>query len=181
MVTDNVFEHSSYCFVQVTTWSSASQVSRYATELWKFFCYEIENKKNISTLNDWSRFKNFWIFTILLNNYRAWTVSVQHTFSLSRCNAHMNSERKNFIMKQMVLLSDPELRNLLRTSDAIVVLVVCECLYNVVIGHMKIRNNNLEQYENMFKTFHRKTVSVENNRAILKNRFWFVSAKFSLP
>ena len=71
-------------------------------------------------------------------------------------------------MKQMVLLSDPELRNLLLTFEAIVVLVVCECLYNFIVGHMKIHIDNLEQYENMFKTVLHKTFSVENNRAKLK-------------
>ena len=107
---------------------SASQVSRYATELWTFFqshvqkmTYsfffivfqshfqshvqkkffqkmiwnnEIENIRKISTLNDWSRFKNFWLCAILLKHYREWTVSPQHTFRLSQCNSHMKKERK---------------------------------------------------------------------------------------
>ena len=73
----------------------------------------------------------------------------------------------------MVLLSDPELRKFLRTSDENIVLVLCECFYNVIRGHVKVQINNLEQYENVIKTILRKNVSVEKKRAMLLTKTGF--------
>ena len=61
----------------------------------------------------------------------------------------------------MVFLSDPELTKFLRTYDDNIVLVLCECFYNVIRGHVKVQINDLEQYENVIKTILRKNVSVE--------------------
>ena len=73
----------------------------------------------------------------------------------------------------MVLLSDPELRKFLRTYDDNIVLVLCECFYNVIRGHVKVQINDLEQYENVIKTILRKNVSVEKKRAILLTKTGF--------
>ena len=73
----------------------------------------------------------------------------------------------------MLLLSDPELRIFLRNSDDNIVLVLCECFYNVIRGHVKVQINNLEQYENVIKTVLRKNVSVEKKRAILLTKTGF--------
>ena len=73
----------------------------------------------------------------------------------------------------MVLLSNPELRKFLRTSDENFVLVLCEWFYKVITGHVKVQINNLMQNENVFRTVLRKNASVEKKKAILltKNRF----------
>ena len=47
-------------------------------------------------------------------------------------------EKNFFILKRMVLLSDPELRKFLHTSDENFVLVLVEGFYNVLGGHVKI-------------------------------------------
>ena len=73
----------------------------------------------------------------------------------------------------MVLLSDSELRKFLRTYDDNIVLVLCECFYNVIRGHVKVQINDLEQYENVIKTILRKNVSVEKKRAILLTKTAF--------
>ena len=73
----------------------------------------------------------------------------------------------------MVLLSDSELRKFLRTYDDNIVLVLCECFYNVIRGHVKVQINDLEQYENVIKTILRKNVSVEKKRAILLTKTGF--------
>ena len=73
----------------------------------------------------------------------------------------------------MVLLSDPELRKFLRTYDDNIVLVLCECFYNVIRGHVKVQINDLEQYEHVIKTILRKNVSVEKKRAILLTKTGF--------
>ena len=73
----------------------------------------------------------------------------------------------------MVLLSDSELGKFLRTYDDNIVLVLCECFYNVIRGHVKVQINDLEQYENVIKTILRKNVSVEKKRAILLTKTGF--------
>ena len=73
----------------------------------------------------------------------------------------------------MILLSDSELRKFLRTYDVNIVLVLCECFYNVIRGHVKVQINDLEQYENVIKTILRKNVSVEKKRAILLTKTGF--------
>ena len=83
------------------------------------------------------------------------------------------NEKKFFILERMVLLSDPELRKFLRTSDDNIVLVLCECFYNVIRGHVKVQINDFEQYENVIKNILRKNVSVEKKRAILLTKLGF--------
>ena len=73
----------------------------------------------------------------------------------------------------MVLLSDPELRKFFRTYNNNIVLVLCECFYNVIRGHVKVQINDLEQYENVIKTILRKNVSVEKKRVILLTKTGF--------
>ena len=73
----------------------------------------------------------------------------------------------------MVLLSDPELRKFLRTSEENIVLVLCECFYKVIREHVKVQVNNLMQYENVFRTVLRKNASVEKKKAILLKKTGF--------
>ena len=78
----------------------------------------------------------------------------------------------------MVLLSDPDLTKFLRTYDDNIKLVLCECFYNVIRGHIKFQINDLEQYENVIKTILRKNVSVEEKRAILLTKTSFDLVRF---
>ena len=130
------------------------------------------NKRTIWTLIEWPRSKNFGLSTIF-----------QTLQSLDRrCSTYLQTKpilltyqmnEKFFILKPMVLLSDPELRKFLRTSDDNIVLVLCECFYNVIRGHKEVQINNLEQYDNVIKTVLRKNVSVEKKRAILLTKTGF--------
>ena len=91
-------------------------------------------------------------------------------------------EKKTFILKRMIILSDPKLRKLLRTPDVNILLVICEFFYNVIRGHVKVQINNSMHYENVFRTVHRQNVLVEERRAIILKKpvlIWFVS-KFIL-
>ena len=60
----------------------------------------------------------------------------------------------------MVLLSHSELRRFFSTSDENVALVLCECLYIVIRGHVNIQIDKMEQHENVFKIVLKK-VSLE--------------------
>ena len=73
----------------------------------------------------------------------------------------------------MALLSDPELRKFLRTSNENIVLVLCEYFYNVIRGHVKVQIINLMQYENVFRTVLRKNASVEKKKSILLTKRGF--------
>ena len=80
----------------------------------------------------------------------------------------------------MVLLSDPELRKFLRTSDENIVLVLCECFHNVIRGHVKVQINNLMQYENCSYSglFFVKTLRLKRKKQYCSQKqvlIWFVS------
>ena len=81
--------------------------------------------------------------------------------------------KKFFILKQMVQLSEAEIRKYIRTSDKKVISVLCECLHNVIRGNVKVRIDNLQQYENIFRIVLRKRTSLDKKRAILLTKTGF--------
>ena len=76
----------------------------------------------------------------------------------------LTNERENiFFLKRMVQLSEAELRKYICTSDQKVISVLCECLQNVIRGNVKVRIDNLQQYENMFRIVLRIRTSLDKN------------------
>ena len=87
---------------------------------------------------------------------------------------HISNEQEKFsILKRLVLLSDPEFRKFLRTSDENTLLVLSECFCIVIRGHVKHQINNLMQHEIVFRTVLRKNVPVEKKRALLLTKTGF--------
>ena len=82
-------------------------------------------------------------------------------------------EKKFFILKQMVQLSEAELRKYIRTLGKKVISVLCECLHNVIRGSVKVRIDNLQQYENIFRIVLRKRTSPykKTSHSTNKDRF----------
>ena len=73
----------------------------------------------------------------------------------------------------MVLLSHSELRKFLSTFDENVELLLCEGLYFVTRGNVKVQIGKLEQHENVFKKCPSKKgfVGKERSDSTHKNRF----------
>ena len=62
----------------------------------------------------------------------------------------------------MVQMPDAKLRKTLRNSDAQVMSVMCECLYNVIIGNVKVQIKNLKRFVNVLKIVLQKKTSQNN-------------------
>ena len=70
----------------------------------------------------------------------------------------LNNEREKIIYtKQMVHLQPKQLRKYLRSCDSDVILVLCECLHNVLLGHVRVPVGDLEIYRHILKALSRKT------------------------
>ena len=84
------------------------------------------------------------------------------------------------MLKQMVHLQPKQLRKFLRSCDSDVTLVLCECLHNVLLGLVRVRMRDLENYRHIFEEVHKKKSSVDKRRALLlkKNRFETDSTHF---
>ena len=67
----------------------------------------------------------------------------------------------------MVHLQPEQLRKYLRSCDSDVILVLCECLHNVLLGLVRVRMRDLENYRHIFEEVHKKTSSVDKRRALL--------------
>ena len=72
----------------------------------------------------------------------------------------------------MVHLQPKQLRKYLRSCDSDIILVLCECLHNVLLGHVRVRVRDLDNYRNL-KGVLRKNSSNDKRRALLltKTRF----------
>ena len=56
----------------------------------------------------------------------------------------------------MVHLQPKQLRKYLRGCDSEVILVLCECLHNVLLGHVRVKVGDLEIYRHILKALSRK-------------------------
>ena len=57
----------------------------------------------------------------------------------------------------MVHSQPKQLRKYLRSCDNDAILVLCECLHNVLLGHVIVKVRDLENYRHIFKAFSRKS------------------------
>ena len=65
-------------------------------------------------------------------------------------------EKKLSILKQMVHLQPKQLRKYLRSCDSDAILVLCECLHSVLLGHVRVKVRDLENYRHILKAISKK-------------------------
>ena len=65
----------------------------------------------------------------------------------------------------MVHLQPKQLRKYLRICDSDVILVLCECLHNVLQGHVKVKVRDLEKHRHIFESVLKKKSSMDKRRA----------------
>ena len=73
----------------------------------------------------------------------------------------------------MVDLQPKQLRNYLRSCDSDVILVLCECLHNVLLGHVRVKIRDFEKYRHMFEGVLKKKSSTAKRRALLLTKTGF--------
>ena len=73
----------------------------------------------------------------------------------------------------MVHLQPKQLRKYLRSCDSDVILVLCECLHNVLLGHVRAKVTDLESYRHIFKGVLKEKTSVDKRRALLLTKMVF--------
>ena len=73
----------------------------------------------------------------------------------------------------MVHLQPKQLRKYVRNCDSDVILVFCESLHQVLLGHVRVKVRILEKYRHIFENVLKKKSSKDKRRAIFltKNRF----------
>ena len=65
----------------------------------------------------------------------------------------------------MMHLQPKHLRKDLRNCDSDVILVLCECLHNVLLGHVRTKVRDLEKYRHIFESVFKKKSSMDKRRA----------------
>ena len=70
-------------------------------------------------------------------------------------------EKELSILKQMVHLQPQQLRKFLRSCDSDVILVFCEYLHNVLLGHVRVKVRDLENYIHIFQGVLKKNSSTD--------------------
>ena len=73
----------------------------------------------------------------------------------------------------MVYLQPKRLKKYLRSCHFDVILVLCECLHNVLLGHVRVRVRDLERYRHTFESVIRKKSSMDKQRALLLTKTAF--------
>ena len=76
-----------------------------------------------------------------------------------------NEIEKLSILKQMVHLQPNQLRKHLRCCDSDVILVLCECLHNVLLGHFRVKVRDLKNYRHIFEGVLKKNSSTDKRQA----------------
>ena len=82
-------------------------------------------------------------------------------------------EKKLSILKHMVDLQPNQLRKCLRSCDSDVILVLCECLHNVLLGRVRVKVRDLENYRHIFEGVLKKITSTDKRRALLLTKTGF--------
>ena len=70
----------------------------------------------------------------------------------------------------MVHLQPNQLRKYLRSYDSDVILVLCECLHNVLLGHVRVKVRDLENHKHIFGGVLKKNSSTDKRRALLLSK-----------
>ena len=75
-------------------------------------------------------------------------------------------EKKLSIMQQMVHLQPQQLRKYLRICDSDAILVLCEHLHNVLLGHVRAKVIDLQNYRHIFEGVFKKISATDKRRAL---------------
>ena len=67
----------------------------------------------------------------------------------------------------MVHLQPKQFRKYLRSCDNDAILVLSECLHNVLLGHVRVKVRDLEIYRHIFEGVLKKKSSMDKRRALL--------------
>ena len=74
----------------------------------------------------------------------------------------------------MVRLQPKQLMKYLRNCDSDVILVLCECLHNVLLGHVRVKVRDLEKYRHIFESvLKKKSSSMDKRRAFFLTKTGF--------
>ena len=74
----------------------------------------------------------------------------------------LNNEREKIIYTEA-----KQLRKYLRSYDSDAILVLCESLHNVLLGHVRAKVRDLENYRQIFVGVLKKKSSLDKRRALL--------------
>ena len=73
----------------------------------------------------------------------------------------------------MVPLQPKQLKKYLRNCDSDVILVLCECLHNVLLGHIRVKIRDLEKYRHIFESVLKKKSSMDERRTLFLTKTGF--------
>ena len=73
----------------------------------------------------------------------------------------------------MMHLQPKQLSKHLRSCDSDVILVLCECHHNVLLGHVRVKVRDLEIYRHIFEGVLKKNSSKDKRRALLLTKTGF--------
>ena len=74
----------------------------------------------------------------------------------------------------MVLLQPKQFRNYLRSCDSDAILILCECLHNVLLGHVRVKvRDTYLNYRHIFEGVLKKKSSMDKRRALLLTKAGF--------
>ena len=71
----------------------------------------------------------------------------------------------------MVHLQPNQLRKYLRSCDSDAILVLCECIHNDLLSHVRVKVRDLEKYRHIFEGVLKKNSSTDERRALLLTDF----------
>ena len=73
----------------------------------------------------------------------------------------------------MVRLQPKQLRKYFRSCDSDVILVLCECIHNVLLGHVRVKVRDLEDNRHIIEGVLKKNSSTDKRRALLLTKSGF--------
>ena len=73
----------------------------------------------------------------------------------------------------MLHLQPKQLGKYLRSCDNDAILVLCECLHNVILSHVRVNLGDLENYRHVFEGVLKKKSSMDKRRALLLTKTGF--------
>ena len=86
----------------------------------------------------------------------------------------LNNEREKIIYTEANgAFATKKLRKYLRNCDSDVILVLCECLHNVLMGHVRVKVRVLEKYRHIIESFLKKKSSMDKRRAVFLTKTGF--------
>ena len=68
----------------------------------------------------------------------------------------------------MVQLQPKQIRKYLCSCDNDAIMVLCECLHNDLLGHVRVKVRDLENYRHIFEGVLKKKSSMDKLRALIQ-------------